>query len=69
MKRITIAVLTDHIYVFGDLQRSEGNIDYVRVRNIEDIRGRLFDGYCVIGSLYTIKDAHELIRAIKTRLK
>lgn len=69
MKRIVIAVLTDYDLLFSDLKHSKGNVDYIRVYDVENVRGRQFDGYCTIGSLNNIKDAYELINIIESRLK
>lgn len=69
MKLITIAVLTCYDHVFADLKDAEGDVKYIRISRIEDVRGRRFDGYCVLGSLYNIKNGYELLAAIKNRIK
>lgn len=68
MKKITIAVFTDYNDIFAYLKRCEGDVEYIRIRDIEDVRGRRFDGYTVIGSPL-MRDLNELISIVKTRTK
>ncbi len=70
MPKKSIAVISAYrkrFLEFKTLITDNNNIELIHVSDIEDARGKQFDGYCCLYDSYEIKNFDQVLHCVKIR--